>query len=139
MKKTNKGEISIETAIVMAVILMIIGALIYFSLYVHDVVTIKAYTHAAMVESAADDYGVFKNKVSQQLKKMPLFVLQVSTSYSENIDFYTVEIVETPHTTMKWLNSIIGLLNGKHTMKVTRKISTDRMYLFKAIEDGFKK
>lgn len=42
-----KGEITIETAIVFPIVMLMVLLLIYFSMFLHDIVKMKSYAYGA--------------------------------------------------------------------------------------------
>ena len=107
--RREKAEVTIETAIVFTLIMILIGSMIFFGLYLHDKVAIKAYAYSGLVDGADKDEGKCQ------------------------------EISESERSAMSFLDKIMTLTMGKQEVEVVRKMPIDKMYLFKAIKDGIKK
>ena len=78
----SKAEVTVETAIVFTIILVLICSMIYFSLYLHDIVTIKAYTYSGLVEGADKDQDECRKITYSKLQKTPVFVTIPTASVS---------------------------------------------------------
>lgn len=135
----QKAEITIETAIVFTIIMILIGSMIYFSLFLHDKVAIKSYAYSGLVEGADKDEGKCKELVATKLNKSPTFVIRPSASVSGDFNKYYCGISENEHSTMNFLDRLFTFTMGKQNVEAVRKMPIDKMYLFKAIKDGIGK
>ena len=135
----EKAEVTIETAIVFTIIMVLICSMLYFSLYLHDKVAIKSYAYAGLVEGADKDESECKGLVQTKVVKAPTFVIRPSISVSGNINRYTCKILENEHSTMNFLDKVFSFTMGKQEVEVVKKMPIDKMYLFKAIKDGIGK
>ena len=139
MLKKEKAEVTIETAIIFTIIMILICSMIYFSLFLHDKVAVKSYAYSGLVESADKDESKCKELVQSKVSKTPLFVVKPSVSVSGDINKYECNLAEREQSTMNFLDKIVNFTIGKQTVEVVRKMPIDKMYLFKAIKDGIKK
>ncbi len=137
--KKERAEITIETAIVFTIIMILICSMIYFSLFLHDKVAVKAYAYSGLVEGADKDESKCKNIVRATIEKTPTFIIRPSVSIDGDINKYTCKVSENEQSTMRFLNKVINPSIGKQEVEVVRKMPIDKMYLFKAIKDGIKK
>ena len=135
----DKAEVTVETAIVFSIILVLIYSMVYFGLYLHDIVTIKAYTYSGLVEGADKDQDECQKLVYSKLKKAPVFVTIPTASVSGDINKYECMVTEKENGGIKNLNKILPAIVGSQEVEVIRKMPIDKMYLFKAIKDGIKK
>ena len=135
----NKAEVTVETAIVFTIILVLICSMVYFSLYLHDIVTIKAYTYSGLVEGADKDQDECQKIIYSKLKKTPVFVTVPTASVSGDINKFVCKISEKENGGIKYLNKILPTIVGSQEVEVIRKMPIDKMYLFKAVKDGIKK
>ncbi len=137
--RRNKAEVTVETAIVFTIILILICSMVYFSLYLHDVVTVKAYTYSGLVEGADKDQDECQKIVYSKVRNAPVFVLFLNPSVSGNINKYECSVSENEKGGIIFLNKILPTIIGNQKVEVVRKMPIDKMYLFKAIKDGIKK
>ena len=135
----NKAEVTVETAIVFTIILVLICSMVYFSLYLHDIVTIKAYTYSGLVEAADKDQDECQKITYSKLKKTPVFVTIPTANVSGDINKFICKISEKENGGIKYLNKILPTIVGNQEVEVIRKMPIDKMYLFKAVKDGIKK
>ncbi len=139
MVKKGRGEVTIETAIVFTVIMILICSMVYFSLYLHDKVAIKSYVYSGLVEGADKDDDKCKELVQTKMRRAPVFVIRPKVSFGSDFNKYQCNISETEHSAMKFLDKVFSFTIGKQEVEVVRKMPIDKMYLFKAIKDGIKK
>ena len=137
--RREKAEVTIETAIVFTLIMILIGSMIFFGLYLHDKVAIKAYAYSGLVDGADKDEGKCQELVQNKISKAPVFVIRPSASVSGGFNKYSCDISESERSAMSFLDKIMTLTMGKQEVEVVRKMPIDKMYLFKAIKDGIKK
>ena len=135
----KKAELTIETAIVFTIIMILIGSMLYFSLYLHDKVTIKSYAYSGLVEGADKEESKCKELVANKINRSPTFVIRKSAEVSEDFNKYCCEVTENEQSVMKFLDKIFTFTTGKQNVEVVRKMPIDKMYLFKAIKDGIGK
>lgn len=134
----RKGEVTIETAIVFTIIMILIGSMIYLSLFLHDKVAVKSYTYSGLIEGADKDEEKCEQLVQNKLSRAPLFVIKPGINFSSDVNKYKCCIEESESSTMTFLNSVISIAAGKQEIEVVRKMPIDKMYLYKSIKDGIK-
>lgn len=139
LTQRDKAEVTIETAIVFTIIMLLICSMIYFSLFLHDKVAIKSFAYSGLVEAADKDNSKCQELVHMKINKAPTFVIRPSANISEDFNRYKCSISENEHTNMDFINQIITFAMGEQEVEVVKKMPIDKMYLFKAIKDGISK
>ena len=139
LARKTRAEVTVETAIVFTVILVLIGSMVYFSLYLHDIVTVRAYTYSGLVEGADKDQDKCQELLYSKMKKAPLFVTFPSASISGDINKYKCSVLEKEQRRINFLDKLLPSIVGEQDVEVVRKMPIDKMYLFKVIKDGIKK
>ena len=119
--------------------MILIGSMVYFSLYLHDKVAIKAYSYSGLIDGADQDEVKCQELVQNKMGKTPVFVIRPSVSVSGDINKYKCDISESEKSRMTFLDKLMTFAMGKQKVEVVRKMPIDKMYLFKAIKDGIKK
>lgn len=137
--KKERAEVTIETAIVFTIIMILICSMIYLSLFLHDKVAIKSYTYSGLVEGADKDKSKCNEIVQAKVRKTPTFVIRPSASFDGDINKYQCHVSEKEQSTMRFLDKVMTFAVGKQEVEVVRKMPIDKMYLYKAIKDGIKK
>ena len=61
-----KGEITIETAIVFPIVMLMVLLLIYFSMFLHDIVKMKSYAYGAGCTYAEMEFKDFESNVEKK-------------------------------------------------------------------------
>lgn len=135
----ERGEVTIETAIVFTIIMVLICSMLYFSLYLHDKVAIKSYAYSGLVEAADKDESKCKELVKSKVAKAPTFVIRPSASVSGDFNKYSCDVSENKQSAMNFLDNFFTFATDNQEVEVVRKMPIDKMYLFKAIKDGIKK
>ena len=135
----ERAEVTIETAIVFTIIMVLICSMLYFGLYLHDKVAIKSYAYAGLVEAADKDESKCKELVQSKVSKAPTFVIRPSASVSGDFNKYSCDVSENKHSAMNFLDNFFTFTTDNQEVEVVRKMPIDKMYLFKAIKDGIKK
>lgn len=138
MRKSLSGNITIETSIVFPIVIMIIASLIYFSFYIHDVITIKSFSYSAGVQNIEKDFDSFEKSVQEKIVCAPLFVLKADVSCSKGGTYYNIYIKSDSNGYIKWLEGLMGSNSYYQTIKVEKKISKEILYGYRAICDEFK-
>ena len=137
--RREKAEVTIETAIVFTLIMILIGSMIFFGLYLHDKVSIRAYAYSGLVDGADEDEGKCQELVQSKMSRTPVFVIRPSARISGDFNRYCCDVSESEMSAMTFLDKIMTLTMGKQEVEVVKKMPIDKMYLFKAIKDGIKK
>ena len=78
-----KGEITIETAIVFPIVMLMVLLLIYFSMFLHDIVKMKSYAYGARCTYAEMEFKDFESNVEKKFQSIPLFITKVSAKCGE--------------------------------------------------------
>ena len=137
--KKERAEVTIETAIVFTIIMILIGSMIYFSLFLHDKVAIKSYAYSGLVEGADKENDKCIGLVNEKISEAPVFVIRPQVSVMEDFNRYKCDISENDMSTMSFLDKLFTFTMGKQEVEAVKKMPIDKMYLFKAIKDGFVK
>ena len=118
LTKVKTGQITIEASIIVPMIILIITALIYMTLYAHDIISIRS-----------SAYGLGVEEVEKNTKMAGLFVIKpkiietVSKSYIKiNMD------LENQENT----NFIKNMIYGKNQESITVQKTMDTEVLFSA-------
>lgn len=118
LTKVKTGQITIEASIIVPMIILIITALIYMTLYAHDIISIRS-----------SAYGLGVEEVEKNTKMAGLFVIKpkiietVSKSYIKiNMD------MENKENT----NFIKNMIYGKNQELITVQKTMDTEVLFSA-------
>ena len=64
-----KGEITIETAIVFPIVMLMVLLLIYFSMFLHDIVKMKSYAYGAGCTYAEMEFKDFESNVEKKFSQ----------------------------------------------------------------------
>ena len=64
-----KGEITIETAIVFPIVMLMVLLLIYFSMFLHDIVKMKSYAYGAGCTYAEMEFKDFESMLKRSFSQ----------------------------------------------------------------------
>lgn len=133
MKKKIRGEVTLEAAIVVPVLILVVISLLYFAFYVHDLLVLKSYAYSAGVEKVGCTLEEFSNDVKLKVGKAPVLIMSpVVDCYKENDD-YVIEIKGRNTSTLKMLNNIME--NETIEIKIQQSIKRDNMYAIRSVLD----
>ena len=76
MKKKVSGQITLETAIVMPVMMLIIAGLICVVLYCHDALVINAYVYGTANEHINEGFEALQTALEKTENSAPLFIIR---------------------------------------------------------------
>lgn len=128
------AQITIETAIVMPIVIMVITGFLYMSLYIHDVIAIKSSLYRVGIESVDKEFSEFQDKVNNKEIKIPLFVLKVHVSCEEERDKYIIEANVKSESNIKWMNNVANAVSNTYEIKVEKNMSRETLYVVGAIK-----
>lgn len=138
MKKKLLGEITIEVSIVFPLIMMLVVSLVYFSFYIHDVMTIKSFAYSVGIQNAQKEIETFKKEVRKRENKIPVFVLKTNILCSEKNTYFQIDIDSQSNRHVGWLEKIIGYDKNSQSIKIEKKISGEVLYGCRAACDALK-
>ena len=136
MKKWERAEVTVEAAIVIPIVLFVIAGLLYMTLYVHDIVTLRSGAYSAGIE-----YVFVEDKeegaVMARIRELPLFVVKPQVIIKNEIEGYVIHINVRAKGNVKFISDII---NSGEDQKVyiSKSISTEVLYGSKALMEGIK-
>lgn len=118
LTKVKTGQITIEASIIVPMIILIITALIYMTLYAHDIISIRSSAYGLGVEEVEKD-----TKMAGLFVIKPKIIETVSKSYIKiNMD------MENKENT----NFIKNMIYGKNQESITVQKTMDTEVLFSA-------
>lgn len=118
LTKVKTGQITIEASIIVPMIILIITALIYMTLYAHDIISIRSSAYGLGVEE-----GEKNTKMAGLFVIKPKIIETVSKSYIKiNMD------MENKENT----NFIKNMIYGKNQESITVQKTMDTEVLFSA-------
>lgn len=134
MKSKLSGQITLETAIVLPIVMLIVATFISISLYVHDVITVKSYAYSLAVEYRECNLDEFTKNVCGKIARTPLFVMDIKAECTRENDTYKVAIYPRSKDQTGWLKAFF---TGRDsiTVEVEKKINTEIMYALRAVTD----
>lgn len=138
MTKRFRGEITIETAIVFPVAIILIMFLIYFTMFLHDVVVLKSYGYAAANQYADEEFSTFEKDVIEQLEQMPLFVLNVENRCVNKLNSYVVKMSYVSKSNILKFDELINSDKKVYEINVERKMSRDILYATSAMKSNIR-
>ena len=133
LKTKMCGQITLEASIIMPIVILIIVSLIYFSFYVHDVITIRSTAYSAGVQNASEDTGIFSRNIKEKIARAPLFVTRFSVKCIDKSSFYEIKMSGSNNSNINWLDKIINVGGSEQTMKIEKDMSREVLYVYSAV------
>ena len=134
MRMKYKGQITIEAAIIVPIIMLIVVSLIYLSLYVHDAVVIKAYVYGAGNEYINEEFEKFKKSVSNKVNKASLFVISPQLEFEKQIDGYEISIYGNSKGKMSWIANLINYSYNPESVVLDKNMSSEIIYIAQVLQ-----
>lgn len=113
-KKKCKGQVTVETAIVMPIVILVVASLIYMALYAHDSTQVKC--------------QMYVNGREEKVKtKLPMFVMNTNIKLDNAVD--TVRLTTAIHKNgnTNFINKIIGQ-SKESEMTIQKTMNTEILY-----------
>lgn len=136
MKKWERAEVTVEAAIVIPIVLFVIAGLLYMTLYVHDIVTLRSGAYSAGIE-----YVFVEDKeegaVMARIRELPLFVVKPQVIIKNEIEGYVIHINVRAKGNVKFISDNINS-GEEQKVYISKRISTEVLYGSKALMEGIK-
>ena len=58
LKKRLSGQMTVEASLVIPIVMMVVASFLYFSLYIHDIITVRSFAYSI------GNRNIFKNPTS---------------------------------------------------------------------------
>ena len=130
-----KGSLTLETALVLPVVMMVIAAILYLSFYAGDAVKAKSLAYNAGICHVDDSEEEFVNSVEEEMEDIGLFVSSASVETQETAGNYQITLTVDANGIGSLLSTLTGGISGEYNIKIEKKMSTELMYGIAAISD----
>ena len=134
MKNKLSGQITLETAIVMPIVMIIVGTFLSISLYIHDVITVKSYAYSLAIEYRECNLEEFAQKVCNQIAQAPLFVMDTKAECARENDGYKIILCPRSKDKTGWLKMFFNK-GDLITVEINKTINPEMMYAIRAVID----
>lgn len=135
-KGRYRGEITIETAIVFPIVILMVLSLMYFTMFLHDIVTLKSYAYAMGNKHIKEEFKTFEKNITEEMGHIPLFVIDTETSCSNKLNSYLIKISYSAKSNFLSMNRIINQDRRGYEIKVEKNMSRDILYITSAIKSN---
>lgn len=134
MRYRYSGQITLETAIVMPIIMIVVATFMCIALYIHDVVTIKSYGYSLAMEYRDCSFEEFTKNIKSQITKAPLFVTGTDVKVLNKSGQYKVCVYPKNKDKTGRL-SMFFEKDKSITVSIEKKLNIEAMYAVRAIYD----
>jgi H+/gluconate symporter-like permease len=125
LKKQLNAEITIEAAIIVPIVMLVVTGMLYMTMYVHDVIEIKSQAYQAGVEYAFTNDN--KENILNKMSDLPLFVVTPIISVSEEVERYVIKIRMSGKGNVKMINYIVNS-GDEQKIYIQKKMSREILY-----------
>ena len=122
-----KGEITIETAIVFPIVMLMVLLLM------------KSYAYGAGCTYAEMEFKDFESNVEKKFQSIPLFITKVSAKCGESTNQYKITLQYTSISNIKWMEEFINKGNNSYEINVEKRMSRKIFGITSAIRDNIQK
>ena len=135
MKKKEKmsGEITLEAAIVMPIILSLIITVICFVLYFRDGLVLESCVYGTASEDIGDNYDVFQQSVLESVGKEQLYVLEPKIQFHKGLESYKISIEGRLKVKIWGMNNLIDAVYRPTSITIEKNMSTKILYIARTI------
>lgn len=123
LKKTKQGQISVEAAIIVPIILIVIASLIYMAFYAHDIVSIRSGAYSLMMENTGNREWMPSS-----------FVIKPKVIKTETTNQRKVNLSMSSKGNVNFINKIIQQKNNE-SLTVQKTMSPEILYAVRALLD----
>lgn len=134
--KNLSGQITVESAIVVPIVMMVVEMLMYLSLYIHDITTAKSYVYA--IGNRGDEISEIQKEIKDELNEISLFIMQLSCECTNNINYYEVMINVKEQNKIRWIDNFLNVKDSKITIKLEKNLNRETLYVYRAVSDILK-
>lgn len=126
MSYKENAQITIETALIVPVVMLVVAGLIYMTLFVHDVIALRSEAYSIGIEYA---FSTDKEKgtISARLREIPLFVVKTKVDFIEEIENYVIKIEISGKGMVTFINKIINN-NEIQKVYIPKRMSREVLY-----------
>lgn len=130
-----KARITLETAIIMPIVIVVILFSINMTFYIHDLIIIEGMSYTETVANSDKKADEIIKKVNEKLNKTTTYLIRHnSTNVSVKNGRVNVEIICSCNSELSLFNTMLGYKNLKIEYSIEKRINIKNMYLIKAIE-----
>ena len=135
MKKTLSGQITVEAAIVVPVMIMALISVISLGMYIRDAVVIKSVGYRVATDFEKEDMDSCVKEIKSGLKNASLFISGYSIEEKNSFGKSTIIINMKNNSKILWLNKLINFGKNNISIDSEQPISREFMYATEAIVD----
>ena len=123
LTKVKTGQITIEASIIVPMIILIITALIYMTLYAHDIISIRS-----------SAYGLGVEEVEKNTKMAGLFVIKSKIVETVSKSYVKINMDMENKKNTNFIKNIIYCEN-QESITVQKTMNTEVLYSARALMD----
>lgn len=127
----NKAEVTLEAAIVVPAIILLIISIIYLSFIVHDLVVLKSCAYSIAVENAEQDLALFSSKVKEKMSNAPTLVMKATTKCYVEGQQYVISMTGATDIKINIIEKIIQGMSVK--VKVQKNMDIEQIQFVNGI------
>ena len=125
LRRQEEAQLTIETALVFPIVLLILSGLFYMIMYVHDIVEVRSGAYRIGMEYS---FGNIDEKdVENSIKGLPLFVATPKIKISKGLDSYEIAIDLQGKGNVNMINIIVNS-GDRQIIHIPQTISKEVMY-----------
>lgn len=133
MKKKVSGQITLETAIVMPVMMFIIAGLICVVLYCHDALVINAYVYGTANEHINEGFEALQTALEKTENSAPLFIIRPEIKAEQGLDCIHIEIQAKSPGRKNGIGQIVSKSYQPRQITIEQNMSSEIIYISQTI------
>jgi len=140
-KRKVKAAFTIEAAVIVPILMVIITALLFFAIYIHDNVIMKTVGTFSVMEEAGKqeiDTESMRSYIEEMLYKRMIITKNISVDASGDEDNAKISIQGEYSVPLKVVREVLGedLSTEKSSINISNLNGRKQLLKYKAIKDG---
>lgn len=125
VNRQEEAQLTIETALVFPIVLLILSGLFYMIMYVHDIVEVRSGAYRIGMEYSFGN--ISERDVENSIKGLPLFVVIPEIKVSKALDNYEISVDLQGKGNVNMINMIVNS-GDRQVIHIPQRISKEVMY-----------
>lgn len=132
-KKMMMGEITLEAAIVMPLVMALVLTVICFVLYVRDGIVLKTCAYGAANSEICESEEGFQHRVSEAVQKEHFFVLEPSVQIRKGLDSYKINVKGRMKMKLWGMGNLVESVFQPGSMPIEKNMSSEILYITRTV------
>ena len=139
MKKKIQGQITMEAAIVIPIVLMMVVGLIGMVLYSHDALAITAYVYGTANDHINEGMEILQKSLEENINRVPLFIIRPEIETEKKTDSICIRIQGKSKSSLNWMDKLVSESYHPDAITIEQNMSDEIIYISQTILNQMEK